>query len=375
MPSRARAVIAASTLAILLVSAGAGIFVDWRAPGLGRYGRDWLMRARGPLPAPDDIAIVAIDEPSIARFGRFPWSRQVIARTIDAVAAAKPKVIAVDVLFTDPTTQEDDDMLARSIGRAGNVVVAASLTDAPVHGGPARWLLPIRAIERAAAIGHINVQTEQDGAARQIAVMLADDAGRVVRAMPVEAVRIADGTPEEGVTDTGNALLVGSRTILMNTSAPDIVIEPAESTKILRGGRMAIDYIGPAGSFNPVTYSLADVLAGSVAGEKLRGKYVLIGATAAGLGERVASPFVRYADQHADQHGSLMPGVEVLANAVNVILRSRYYTEASDFAAFCWAALAAALTLFLLEASQGGREVVKQTGALLVVAGAILLGC
>ena len=63
-------------------------------------------------------AIVAIDEASVARFGRFPWSRHVIARTIDAIAADRPKVIALDVLFTDPTSQEDDDALARSIGRA-----------------------------------------------------------------------------------------------------------------------------------------------------------------------------------------------------------------------------------------------------------------
>src|SRR5205814_8013201 len=131
---------------------------------------DWLTRIRGPLPVPEDIALVAIDEASVARFGRFPWSRQVIARAIDSLAAAKPKVIAVDVLFTDPTSQEEDDTLARSIGRAGNVVVAAQLTDSPVHGGPARWLLPIPAIEHAAAtVGHVNVQTEQDGAARQIA--------------------------------------------------------------------------------------------------------------------------------------------------------------------------------------------------------------
>ena len=38
--------------------------------------------------------------------------------------------------------------------------------------------------------------------------------------------------------------------------------------------------------------------------------------------------------RHADQHGALMPGVEVLANAVNTILRSRFYTERSDRAAF-----------------------------------------
>jgi signal transduction histidine kinase/CHASE2 domain-containing sensor protein len=375
MSPRARAAAAASTLAILLVSAGLGLQVDWRAPGLARYAQDWLMRARGPLPVPEDIAIVAIDEPSMARFGRFPWSRQVISRTIDAIAADKPKVIAVDVLFTDPTTQEDDDMLARSIGRAGNVVLAASLTDSPVHGGPSRWLLPIPSLDHAAAIGHINVQTEQDGAARQIAVRLADDSGRAILAMPIEVVRVADGTPEEGVTDTGNALLVGSRTILMDTSAPSVLIEPSQSTKVLRGGRVTIDYIGPAGSFNPVTYSLSDVLAGSVPAAKLRDKYVLIGATATGLGERLASPFVRYSDAHADQHGALMPGVEVLANAVNVVLQSRYYTQTGDFAAFLWAMLAAALTLFLLEAAQGGHEVLKQTGALVGVAGLILLAC
>jgi PAS domain S-box-containing protein len=373
MPPRARAAAVASTLAILLVSAGLGLWVDWHAPGLARYAQDWLMRARGPLPVPDDIAIVAIDEPSMARFGRFPWSRQVMARTIDAIAADKPKVIAINVLFTDPTTQEDDDLLARSIGRAGNVVLAASLTDSPVHGGPSRWLLPIAPFDRAAAIGHINVQTEQDGAARQIAVRLADDSGRAILAMPIEIVRVADGTPEEGVTDTGNAVLVGSRTILVDTSAPSVVIEPSQSTKVLRGGRMTIDYVGPAGSFNPFTYSLSDVLAGNVSADKLRGKYVLIGATAAGMGERVASPFVRYTDAHADQHGALMPGVEVLANAVNVILRARYYTEAGDFAPFLWAMVAAALTLFLLEASQGGREVFKQTGGLVAVAVVILL--
>ncbi len=143
LSSKARAAKIGWSLAILLVSASAGILVDWQMPGVGRYSRDWLMRLRGPLPVPEDIAIVAIDEVSMARFGRFPWSRQVIARTIDALAAAHPKVIALDVLFTDPTTPEDDDNLARSIGRAGNVVVAAQLTDSPVHGGPSRWLAAV----------------------------------------------------------------------------------------------------------------------------------------------------------------------------------------------------------------------------------------
>src|SRR5437763_14611455 len=108
MPTRVRAAKIAWSLAIILVSAALGMFVDWNAPGVARYARDWLMRSRGPLPVPDDIAIIAIDEPSIARFGRFPWSRHVMARTVDAIASAHPKVIALDVLVTDPTVQDDD---------------------------------------------------------------------------------------------------------------------------------------------------------------------------------------------------------------------------------------------------------------------------
>ena len=134
------------------------------------------------------------------------------------------------------------------------------------------------------------------------------------------------------------ALLVGARTIRLDTAAPPVEIVPSASTRVLHGGRMNIDYIGPAGSFGPVTYSLADVVAGRVPAEKFRGKCVLIGATAASLGERVASPFVRYTDASADQHGALMPGVEVMANAIHVILSARYYTEPSDLAAFLWGA-------------------------------------
>ena len=89
--------------------------------------RDWMIRARGPFPPPDDIVIVAIDEPSIARFGRFPWSRSVSAHAIDTIAEALPKAIAVDVLYTDPTSEADDSALSRSIHQAGNVVLRHNL--------------------------------------------------------------------------------------------------------------------------------------------------------------------------------------------------------------------------------------------------------
>src|ERR1043166_1575934 len=82
--------------AIVAISALLGMAADWRAPGIERYTRDWLMQVRGQLPPPDDIAIVAIDEPSIARFGRFPWPRSLAARAVDAIAAMQPKMIALE---------------------------------------------------------------------------------------------------------------------------------------------------------------------------------------------------------------------------------------------------------------------------------------
>lgn len=342
-------------LAIALAAASCGVLLDWRAPGLSRYARDWLVQLRGPLSPPNDIALAVIDEKSIQRYGRFPWSRQVMARAIDALAAAQPKAIALDILFADPTDPEADELLARSIGRAGDVAVSAQLSESPASGGPAEWIMPLPAIAHAAAgVGHVNVQTESDGVPRQIEVRAADDRGQALLSLAVETVRIGDGTPESAVTASPHALLVGARSIPVETEPPATVLTAATGApRLLLGGRMTIDFIGPAGSFGPSTYSLADVLGGSVSPGRFLGKYVLVGSTAASMGDRVASPFVHQSDARGDQHGSLMPGVEVLANAVNTILRGRYYTDLSGWAEFFWSALIALATLAALESAQG----------------------
>ena len=364
-----------SLAAIVVVSALFGTFVWWRAPGIDQYMRDWMIQARGPLSPPDDIAIVAIDEPSIARFGRFPWPRALSARAIDVIVAAQPKAIGVDVLYVDPTSEADDDALARSIQQAGNVVVAAQLVASPATGGPANWLLPLPAIERAAAaVGHVNVSTETDGIARQILIRVADDQGRAIRAMAVEIIRIGDGIADQSLAETPRRLLLGSHVIPVETIAPSLVIgaQGAESsTQTLRAARMTIDYIGPAGSYR--TYSFADVLGGRIPSARFRGKYVLVGATAASLGDRLASPFIHQEDAGPSQHGSWMPGVEVLANTLNTILRSRFYSETPDWLAFLCGALVAALTLFAMTMAQGRHETIKQIGVLAAVIVLILL--
>jgi signal transduction histidine kinase/CHASE2 domain-containing sensor protein len=373
---RANSANTVSLAAIVIVSALFGTLVWWRAPGIDQYMRDWMIQARGSLPPPDDIAIVAIDEPSIARFGRFPWSRTLSARAIDVIAAAQPKAIGVDVLYVDPTSEADDGTLAPSIRQAGNVVVAAQLVAPPAPGSPASWLLPLPAIEgAAAAVGHVNVSTETDGIARQILIRVADDQGRAIRAMAVEIIRIGDGIGEQSLMETSRSLFLGSRVIPVESIAPGVVIGGVpvaeSSTQTLHAARMTIDYIGPAGSYR--TYGFADVLDGLIPPAQFRGKYVLVGATAASLGDRLASPFIHQEGAGPNQHGSLMPGVEVLANTLNTILRSRFYSETPDWLALLCGALVAALTLFLLAIAQGRYETVKQIAALAAVTGAVLL--
>ena len=98
--------------------------VSWQAPGLDRYSHDWLMRIRGPVPVSGEIAIIAIDDASIAKLGRFPWACPLIARAVDAIAAGQPRAVALDILFTDPTNAPDDQALADAMRRAQNVVLS-----------------------------------------------------------------------------------------------------------------------------------------------------------------------------------------------------------------------------------------------------------
>ncbi len=331
------------------------------------------MRARGQLSAPDEVVLVAIDEPSIKRFGRFPWSRQIMAQALDRIAATQPKAVTLSVLYSDPTNEADDAALAAAIKRAGKVVVTAQLVETAGQG--AEWARPLLAIEQAAAgVGHGNVLTDYDGVARGLGLRATDDEGQSFWALAVEMVRVGQGTPRNEVRELPESVNIGSRTIPVTFEAPTLAIASSEQmTERIRAARMTIDYRGPAGTFAAHTYSIADVIDGNVTPEKLQGKYVLIGATAAAMGDRVASPFVRFATDDGNQHGTLMPGVEVLANAVTTILQQRFYQPSSDGFAALFAALIAAAVVGGLRLAQGRWEILKQLGVVIFLAALILL--
>ena len=72
-------------------------------PSLERKAYDLGVVATSRTPS-DKIAVIAIDEQSLANLGRWPWSRGVLAKMTDILSAAKAKVIAYTVLFSEPQT-------------------------------------------------------------------------------------------------------------------------------------------------------------------------------------------------------------------------------------------------------------------------------
>ena len=374
-----RATHAAWIIAIVIVSTMVAMVFSWRAPGLNFYARDMLMQARGPIPPPNDIVIVAIDEVSIARFGRFPWQRELTAHALDAISSAQPKAIALDILYSEPTTSADDTALADSIKRTGNSVVGTQLVETTDETGSpvARWLRPLPLIESSAVgVGHVNVATEADGEARELPLRKSDDQGQALWAIAVETIRVGEGVRPDTVRDVAGGVRLGTRTIpveqdVRTTRFGTHGLNRPEPT--INADRVAIDYVGPPGSFSHQTYSFAEVLDGRVPPQSFRGKYILIGATAATLGDHVATPFVHGDGAGGQQHGELMPGVEVLANSMNTILRSRFYREIPDWLVALLAALIAASVLGSLALAQGRFESGKQVFVLFGLLAVILI--
>jgi two-component system, OmpR family, sensor histidine kinase ResE len=366
-------------IAIVFASVSIGVGLSWRMPELDSAARDWLVRSRGKIAPPPEIAIIAIDEVSIARLGRFPWPRALMARGLELISASRPKVIALDVLYSEPTMPADDQALATAIARAGNVVVASQLTRTTGDNGESGvvWLRPLPEIASAAAgVGHVNVVPSHDGIVRALLLRQADDGGAAVWAMAAEAARVADRNRGGALRESPGAAQIGAHRVPVYSDGDEIILgaqNDGARFERLRPARLHIDYVGPGGSFAGQTYSFSDLLEGKIGQDKLRDKYVLIGATAAALGDRVATPFAYAENDPGLRADELTPGIEVLANSLSTILRERFYRELPDWLMISLTSLSAMSVYLSLTLLQGRREGVKQIAAMVGSVSILLL--
>jgi len=79
--------------------------------GLKLY--DTWMNLKTQTVASDRIAIVEIDDESIEKLGRWPWSRSMIAGCLNKVASAEPAVIGLNIIYSEPEENTGLQEIAR----------------------------------------------------------------------------------------------------------------------------------------------------------------------------------------------------------------------------------------------------------------------
>jgi len=366
---------------------------------LERKAYDLGVRASSRAPS-DKIAVIAIDDQSIANLGRWPWPREIQARMLDILAAGHAKVVGNTSLFFEPQVDpgleyinkigefveasslknsldqaevnqlrallqeasqhlDNDKKLSESMANAKDMLLAMyfelgepqgkpdqplpdyiqknALTKIGNAGGaqplPASGvIIPIPSLgSQAIAIGHLNVQSDVDGAIRTepLVVQYFDQYYPSLSLML--AAKSLNLEPKDINVNLGAGVKVGNLSI-----ATDPALRMHTYFYSDRDGKPAF----PVDSFY-------DVLTGKIPAEKYRDKIVLIGATAAGVGTPQVTPIT-----------AGMAPVLTLAHSVSSILKQDFFVEPSwgfwaESATFLAAALYLTLLLPRLSASIG----------------------
>jgi adenylate cyclase len=263
---------------------------------------------KSPEPV-DDIVIVGIDDKSLEQLGYLTsWPRTYYAQVIDALASAGARVIAFDMLFSEPTP--DDEALAASMNNAGNVIIPFVYNVMPPGTGSegrdftiTDTIRPLPVIEEsAAAIGHAVVFPDDDGIIRRLPVMITNN----------------------NLTEPSLALT----TVSAYLRRPQVIESPVEDNRLTFAGRsvpldasecMYINYTTADSSrLNFKEIPFFDVMQGRYLTEEVRDKIVVIGATATGISDKFWTPV-----------GKLMNGVELHASAMQTLLSGRFLRTVS----------------------------------------------
>ncbi len=246
---------------------------------------DLRMRLRTPDRIfAEGVRVVLIDDAAMAdQPYRSPIPRDLLADLIRRVSAGEPNFIALDVVLGAATDSERDRALANAIQEAGNVVLVADR----VSGGEGmEFSSPNKLFRDAHAVGH-----------------------------PFFEVDAIDKTVRN--LDAGSVEKSGE---MMSLAATLSIL--VQGTGRLQGDSVLINYQGmfsaeedevSAGAVTTLPASV--VRLGVVPGDWFKGKVVLIGAGFSDSGDRHRVPLSGRGNDY-----SLMPGVEIHANALATLL-------------------------------------------------------
>ena len=341
---------------------------------LERKAYDLGMRASSRMPS-DKIAVIAIDDQSIANIGRWPWPRATQAKMLDLLATGHAKVVGNTALFFEPQVDagleyirkiaeqldasglkhtgspaqqaqaaqieallqealqnlDNDQKLAASMAQANDVLLAMFFELGEPQGKPDH-ALPDYVLKN-------NLTSVKDTAGMGAAGALPLPA--VAAQMPIailgaQAIGIGhlNASPDVDGGIRAEPLVVGyygqyypSFSLLiaaksLNLEAKDIQVNLGQGVK-LGNLNIATDealrmhtyfYADRDGKPAFQVDSFYDVLSGKIPTDKYRDKIVLIGATAAGVGASQVTPI-----------SAGMAPVLTLAHSVSSILKQDFF--------------------------------------------------
>ena len=334
---------------------------------------DLSLKARGETVPPPEVLIVAVDDASVAGLGRWPWPRGKMAELVDLLSRSGAKVIALDVVFLPAEgerTSGNDRLLGEAVQKAGNILLPFYFTlgksKAEGKGGEtpppvlsSSFLLfddpkkfsdfppPLaeeiffsvpEVIRGARTLGHINALSDTDGRVRWDALIIQYQS-HYYPAFSLQVAGSAMGLARGDMkVNVGRSLRLGSVTL------------PTDAQ-----GKMLIPYYG--GNQSIPHRPFIDVLSGRIPPDAFKDKIILVGVTAAGAYDFLATPF-----------SPRFSGVEKHAQTVAAILQSRFISRPS-WVSFVEFGLVLALGLLLSFLLPGRRLPVQ-----LIVCLAGLLG-
>ncbi len=270
----------AMLVAVAFLAAGLGVlaYADHLLRRTELQTIDARFSIRGTEQAPSNIVLVQIDNATLQELAQhhersqFPFPRAYDARVIDKLRAAGAKVIAVDLQFTQPTDEADDQALAAAIERARGKVVLVT-TEVKVGGGTAILGGDKVLHELGARPAETILTLDTDGTTRRLAYAYSG-----LRSFPVVIAEVATG---RGVR-----------------------------ASLFPGGTVPIDFAGEPGTFKSISYS--KLLTGEFPATAFRNKIVIVGASA---------PVLQDVHATATTSQATMSGAELNANAVTTLLR------------------------------------------------------
>ena len=238
-----------------------------------------------------DIVIVAIDDRSLGKIGRWPWPRSVHAEFIEKIAGVTPKAIGYDVIFAEPdlVNPEQDQMLLAAVKLDPDIVFPV-FPEFSGRNGTLKPTEPWLELARVARLGHTDIEIDSDGIARSVYL----HAGMDGKFWPAFALSLYDPKSHEF------------------TEANDWSIQQTAS----RWLRRSHVYI-PFGAATR-TFSFIDILENKELLESLRDKFVIVGISATGLSQGFYTPVSKH---------QFMSGIEFHANVLNALIQKSTISE------------------------------------------------